>query len=699
MTFFSSIRLAARPHVAIIATAGLLFCAVWRGQAQEATTETLAPVAVVKGEVLRTDHLIPAAFGIRTDRAGNSWSIEPDGNLGRIGNTMVNSGLALLVNEEKFAGFQPMMSPDGNELVFQGLPLASSPGLQVQRRVMLVERSGGLRYAELFYNGSTDAMSITVGLATNFSGNYKTFVSDRGRAEPVILSQAETGIFVLPGSSQSTRAFLFTLADARTPVKPTISAQNRYGLTFRYQIDLKPGETGVVVHHVTQVVIPQNFDRLTMGNLSLPHGLKMMHESFPSDWSDLILNCRAETGESRPVALHGGGISALGVTAGAMDTLAVGDQTRLLGKAEGGLIRLKNDYGEAEMGLDLVGAIVGHQGTPEKKSRLFLKDGQIFTAAVEAPGLFFVPSGGARIDLNIETLDRLVMSQGTNQRDWTTDSLALIETHRGDRIKVRDLAAFVLNLSTPWGVLPISLDSLAWLRPAGEGTPGYWVELKDGTAIHGFPADKKIALGVTDIGPVALNAYELKHIFTPEGLKMKTRSKPPRVETVTRVFGNQELVGPVTNTMIPITSGGSRLETAMSEVRRLRRVGEAGGSLTGSVIEAAAFEIERWDGGLIRGYLNLDFVSVEVEGRTWQVPLRDIEEIETASPLLTPEVLGQIQALIKNLGADDWIKREEATRDLGAFGYLARPVLQSERGKTKDAEIGRRIERVLANLN
>ncbi|HQW28890.1 MAG TPA: hypothetical protein PK529_06875 [Verrucomicrobiales bacterium] len=699
MTFLLLPPLAAGTRFATLMAWGLLLCPVWRGHGQEINAGSPPPAMAAKGGGLRTDLLIPAAFGIRTDREGNSWSVEPDGNLGRIGSTMVNSGLALLVNEEKFAGYQPMMSGDGNELIFQGLPLASSPGLQVQRRVLLVERSGGLRYAELFYNGSTDAMSVTVGLVTNFSGNYKTFVSNRGRTEPVILSKPETGIFVLPGSSPSTRAFLFTLADDSAAVKPTISAQNRYGLTFRYQINLKPGETGVVVHHVTQVVIPQNFDRVTLGNLSRPHGLKTIRDSFSSDWSDYIVNYRAGSGESRTDALLRGGINSLGVQGGATDILAIGEKTRLFGKAEGGPIHLKCDYGEAEMGLDLVGAIVGHGTTPERHSRLFLKDGQIFTAVIEAPGLAFVPSGGVRINLAPESIDRLVMAKNDEVKDWTADSLALIETHRGDRIKVRDLAAFALNLATPWGVLPISLDSLAGLRPADEGAPGFWVELKDGTAIYGFLADKTVSLGITDVGGLTLKAAELKSIFTPEGSTAKTGSKGAQVETVTRVLGNQALVGPITNTTIPIMSSGSRLEAAMSEIRRIRRVGEAGSTSSGSAIETTIFEIERWDGGVISGYLNLDFVSVEVEGRTWQVPIRDIQEIETASPLLTPEILRQIQALINNLGADNWVTREEATRDLGAFGYLARPVLQRELGSVKDAEIGRRIERLLADLH
>jgi hypothetical protein len=100
--------------------------------------------------------LLPAALGIRSDKVGNSWNIESNGTIGRIGSTMVNSGLALSVDGEKFVSYQPLMTPDGKEFVLTGRPMASIPGLRVQRRIRLSEESGTLRYAEFFYNGSTD---------------------------------------------------------------------------------------------------------------------------------------------------------------------------------------------------------------------------------------------------------------------------------------------------------------------------------------------------------------------------------------------------------------------------------------------------------------------------------------------------------------------------------------------------------------
>lgn len=703
-TSFLNVRSVAALVVAVLLQTGTGFTQV--PATSVPGTAAVVPVKVEltsAGGAPEDPALIPAAFGVRTDREGNSWSVERDGNIGRIGSTMVNSGLVLSVNDEKFAGFQPMMTPDGSEFVFQGVPVPNLPGLQVQRRILLVERSGGLRYAELFYNGSTDPIRFSVGLMTHFSGNYQTFLSDRGRNEPVILSQSESGIVVLPGASQSTRAFLFTMADAGAEVKPTISSQNRYGLTFRYQLDLAPGETAVIVHHVTQVVIPQNFDRPTLAALTRPHSFDTLRRTFDEDWRDFVVNYSADAVESRSEALAKGGARSLGVSPGPVDTLAIGEKTRLFGKAEGGPIRLKGRYGEIDIALDAVAAISGKGGNPGREAKVYLRDGQVFTGEITATGLSFLQTGGARVPLDSATLDRLVMSEGNPEgapvKDWTSDSLALVETYGGDRIKVRDLAAFSLNLTTPWGILPLSLDSLAWLRPVEGGLPGFRVELNDGTVVGGFAGGGELSLGDTDLGVVTLKGRELKSVFTPPVSTDARGTTPAPVETVIRVAGGQTLVGPISDTTVPVLTEGNRLETSVSDIRKIRRLETVADEEPAMAADAPAFEIERWDGGRITGFLGLDFLSIEVEGRLWLVPVREVLEIESASPLLTPDSLGKIKALITQLAADDWATREEATRDLGAFGYLARPVLQRELGTTKDPEVGRRIERVLANLN
>jgi len=643
------------------------------------------------------ERLVPAALGIRTDEKGNSWNVEQNGAIGRIGSTMVNSGLALKVNDEKFVSAQPMMTADGKEFVLQGRRLDGLPGVQVQRRIKLMEEAGGLRYAELFYNGSADPVTLNVTLTTNFSGNYETFLTDRGRNEPVILESAESGILVLPGSTQSTRAFLFTLAGAGSDVKPTISAQNRYGLDFHYQLELAAGETGAIVHHVAQVVIPRNFDRRNLLRTFRPFSFAETAEHRPAAWRDFVVNGDEESADAPGPGLGARGVDALGVERGERDVLAIGKRTRLVGTAQGEDLAVAGSYGEATLPFDQVAAIVGERGRPGRQPKVYLRDGQIFSAKVEAPGLVFDQNGGDSIDIDMATLDRLVMAKADGDDD-ADPAPALIETYHGDRLEVSESASLGLTGVTAWGELPIRLEDLVWLGSTGKGTSGYRLRLDDGTSCLVYLLEPEIGLELDHFGDYKLSTNELEKIFTPKVDRRKRWDGPAGLETVLHLSGNQTLVGDVGNTVLPVASEGQSIETRVSEIRRLERVGDAanpGGIPTGSPL----FRIERWDGGTLDGYLEVDVLSVIVAGRNWQVPVTDIERIEIPPPSLTPKKSTTIENLVDRLGSKDWGVRERATRELGAFGYLAEPVLRRALESAADPEVSRRLERVLAELN
>ncbi|MEM6279781.1 MAG: hypothetical protein AAF733_09900, partial [Verrucomicrobiota bacterium] len=115
--------------------------------------------------------------------------------------------------------------------------------------------------------------------------------------------------------------------------------------------------------------------------------------------------------------------------------------------------------------------------------------------------------------------------------------------------------------------------------------------------------------------------------------------------------------------------------------------------------KSLTFQVERWDGGVLNGTIELDALAVEVRGQSWKIPLRDIVRLETPSPELTETSRREISSLIEQLGAPEWRIREEATRELGAFGYLAGPLLRSKLHESEDPEVTRRIERILAELN
>lgn len=643
--------------------------------------------------------LVPAAFGIWTDRAGSSWSVEASGNLSRIGSTMVNSGLALLLDEEKFTPQAPLMTRDGKELVINGAPLPAHPGLRVQRRVRILEEPGGLRYVELFHNDSADPVRLSVGLTTSFSGNFKTFLSDRGRSEPLLLGPSETGVMVLPGASQSSRAFLFTLAGAEGGEKATISSQNRYGLTFRYPMNLGPGESAAIVHHVAQIVVPQSFDRRTLLDLCRPYSLERLRPGFDPAWAGVVVNAEEPAGFSARSVFGSGGWRTLGLVPGSTDLLAAGEGTRLPGKVEGGPVKLISVCGLAEFPLDRIAAIAGSKVAGPGRSRVYLRDGQVLSGALEAPGLAFLPTGGSRIVIDPATLDRLVLAEAGGESGWPENFLALIETRDGDRIGVSAGGEIPnLSLATPWGVMTIPFDQLVWLAPADDGMPGFRVELRNGTRVSGLLDGTELTVPTPEAASVAIPASRLKYLLTRAGVEQAPGETIVPAGTSVDLAGGETLVGAVSDTTLSIQAEGGAIETALGEVRRLTRL-DPSTPLPAGESDQARFRLERWDGGTITGTTRIEALSIEVGGRTWQVPMREIVAIDFASPTLNAEMLAKIEALVRNLASPDWATRETATRELGAFGYLARTVLQRELAAASDPEVERRLERILEGMN
>lgn len=643
--------------------------------------------------------LVPAALGIRSDNTGNSWNIESNGTIGRIGSTMVNSGLALSVDEEKFVSYQPLMTPDGKEFVLRGRPISGIPGLQIQRRIRLSEENGALRYAEIFYNGSTDPLVVNVSLVTNFSGNYKTFLTDRGRTEPVLLNESESGILVLPGATQSTRAFLFSLADSSSVMKPSISAQNRYALSFQYPLKLKPGETQIILHYVAQVVIPQNFDRRNLQKVFLPHSFRENEVSVPSSWKDWLANAGAAVRNPAEATIRQGGLWTLGIDPGPRAILAIGEGTRLTGEVDGDAVELVSSYGDVSLKVENLSALVGQNGDPSRPVRTFLRDGQILSGEATSPGLAFAQSGGSRIEIDVKTLDRLVFAESGQDRSWASGTIAMLETHRGDRLKLAGENGALLNAVTPWGELEISPENLIWLGPAKEDSTGYRAELTNGTRCIIFPGVEDVVLENAELGRFELKASDIKSVFTPRIQERNRWSSSVGIQATISLDGEQIVVGDIGNTSLPLIAGGNRIETSVSAIRKMRRVAKTSVSPGGIPEDLPGFEIERWDGGVITGFSPVDALSVEVYGRKWSIPLRDIVHIDMPSPELTPEALAQIRELVNRLGAAEWKVREEATRELGAFGYLAWPVLKRELQSSSDPEVSHRLEQILSLLN
>lgn len=669
--------------------------------AQSTWAQLSVPTGTRRG--VKVERLVPAAMGIRTDKHGNSWNIEQNGNLGRVGSSMmVNSGLNLYINNQQFYTYQPMMTADGKEYVLHNRLNANMMGLQVMRRIRLLDKQGVVRYLEVLTNATSNPMTINLSLRTNFSGNYKSYITNDGNSNVVMFGARESGVLVTPGSSQVNRAFVFSLCSEKSTLKPSISSQNKYGLNYQYNVAIAPGQTVILAHAVTQVPLPNSFDRKTIRRLFRPVSLDRLQSGIPAALRKLVINYRGNASPGGISLMAGTSVEGLGVDRSSRDTLALGEKTRLLGTAACASLTIKTVYGEAEIAFEKVAALVGGNRGRRDVSRVYLRDGQVFTGEVEARGLRFVMAGGGNMNLNVRNLDRLVLSKLADDGKWGRDVAAMLETYGGDRLAVREEQPLGFSGMTPWGDLEFTLDDIVWLAPQEEEAVGHYVEFKNGARNFVYLVGDRMMVDSTVFGQRELKMHEIRAVVTRTSV-MRSREEnsvgmeegPVILEPYLKVGGDQRIIGKVTNPRLRVLTHAETVEVTPGEIRRMKNVSdEIGHEGNGE----PRFQLELWGGGVISGYLAENFLSLRVRGRDWRVPLRDVRELVTPVPRLSETARQDLSNLIRKLGSVDWQVREKATEDLIAFGYLAKSILEKEHQTNTDPEVRRRIEQVLARL-
>ncbi len=661
----------------------------------------------VKGE-----KLVPAAVNVITDKQGNSWNIEQNGTLGRVGNSMVNSGLTLLINNQQFYTYQPMMTVDGSEFVLLNRPNTSLPGLHVLRRIRVMEREGALRFLEVLTNSNANAVTVSVALRTNFSGNYKTYLTDQGNSGVSALGQREGAILVTPGSNQSNRAFLFTLCDPASPVKPAISSQNKYGLTFQYNLTIPAGQTVAIAHAVAQLPTPRDFDRQALSRIFRPVSLDRLMGTIPREFRPLLVNDGGNRDLSIGALLSRSPVDALGVDRGRRDVLAMGDRTRLLGGADCAGFRVKTAYGEAELPLEAIAAVAGGNRGRRDLSRVYLRDGQVLSGEIAAEDLRFAMASGGRMNLEIASLDRLVRAKADKDGEWGPEVAAMIETHGGDRLAAASEAMPTLEGMTPWGPLTFTLDDIVWLAPMEDEPVGHYVEFKSGTRCYLFLGGAPLRLKSGVFGDCELETSQIRGIVTRAAMdRAKAAAEqgagggvhesdpsqaPPTLQPYVLAAGGQRIVGDLGDASLHVLTHSETVAIAPGEVRRMLNVTAAEGQQPDAA--GPVFQVELWGGGVLSGYLAESDLEMRVRGVSWRLPMADLRELVTPVPRLTESAQQDIARLIRELGSDEWTRRETATEELQSFGYIAQSILREELRTNPDPEVQRRLERILLGI-
>jgi hypothetical protein len=641
------------------------------------------------------ENLMPANMQPLQDDKGNQWSVNNYGFLQNTGNSFFNNILMLHIGGQQFYNYQPMMTADGKEFVLPGQqPLM---GLQVTRRVRLMEKEGVMRYVDLFHNPGSTPITLAVEYRNNFSNPVKLAITDRGVTNPGALTKNETGILIT-SKQQGQKAVLFTLCAATSKLKPAFGKRSQYEWNFSYSPTVPPGQTSALCYTVALVPPPPDNDRPALDKLFKAAGASRFLKTVRREDLSLLVNFVQNPSAGPAALLSSGGIETLEVERAKSDVLAMGDKTRLFGSASCGEFAITTAYGAAVIPFErvaaLAGGVRGGGGT-----RIFLRDGQIFSGAVQAADFRYVMSSGARVDLDLATLDRLVRSASPGEGKWETETAALLSTYQGDQIALDANNGAVFQCTTPWGPVRFTLDDILWLGPAEEGPVGHQIEFKDGSRFFGFLSGGEVLLRTRLFGEKSFAPAQIRALVTSRALakaKDDAADPPPIDQPHVILTGGQRLLGQVEAATLTVLTSTKAIDLPPQSIRTLRNVrDEIEGAETE---ESAPFQIELWGGSTILGQFQEPVIAIRVRDDVWRVPVDDLIELNSPTPRVSDETRTKIASLLRELGSDDWQKREAAMQALAEYGFMAKSLFEETLKTSADPEVQRRVEKLLEEI-
>lgn len=655
------------------------------------------------------ERLVTGNFGELTDAQGNRWSVQQSGIINRGSNSLLSSCGQLFINNQQFYSAQnPMMTADRKEYVIEHANAQQLGGLRVTRRIRVMEKEGCLRFLEVFENPTAGAIMTNVEVRHQLGTKYKEYFTEEGNRDVATFGRDESGIYILPeSSSASYKPVMFTACSPGAKAKPRLMSQNQYTLHFYYQLQIPAGQSVVVMHTMAQPGEVGELTRKSLAGLFKASSFKSVLKSVPLPLRSRITNFSAAGAFGGLATMSGAAVDGLGVDRGRSDVLALGKDSRMLGTASCAELKLATAYGEAPIPFERVAAFVGSNHGRRQMSRIFLRDGQVYTGRSMASDLRFVMSDGTKVKLSVESLDRLVRKEASEDGKWGEDVGAMIETFAGDRIAISNGAEVMLDAVTPWGPVRFCLDDLLWLSPPDDGAVGHHIVFRDGSRFFAYLAAGALQIDSGLFGRIELESGRVRAIVTAAALaKAKEQEVPVGFPSggydgeslqVPHVLlsGGQRIIGGVAATTIGVVTNAELIEIPPENIRLMHSMRD---EYEGAPGEVAPFLVELWGGSVITGQIKEAVIPMTVREQRWSIPVGDIVDLVSPTPRISDENRQRIGELIRELGNEEWERRESATDQLAEFGQLAKALLLEALKVTPDAEVRRRIDHLLNEM-
>lgn len=627
------------------------------------------------------------------DKKGNEWYIEQNGGLQRNGSqpTLVGNAMLLQIGNQQFYSQQPMASPDGREITM-ATPQPMN-GVSVSRSIRFLEKDGALRYIEQFTNATNRDITVSIEIRQGFNNPVKGFISNTGREIKDALKEDEFGIAALPSPNEKgTPALLFSIRAGNTALQPRVSMRNSYQLSAFYNFLIPAGQSAIVVHAIAQAKISPTAKPEEIAKAFQPITLAHLTKDMPRSALKLAVNLQ---GAGRDYGLDDWFPARYwNVAPESSDILVLDGASRVNGHATGTRAALTGTFGRAEAFWDQIAALAGQGFTGTQQSWLWLRDGQRWLGTLDATGLKFTLISGAELELS--QINRLVLSLPPAPDAKTTATFSyLLETWSGERLAFDPSEN--LKADTPWGPVSVPWTDVVTVSAAGSEALGGMLVLQDGTRIRMLPAHGIVTLHTRNFGPQPFDLSQMRQAITPLAAKGSEEENEP-ASSFLDLIGQQRLVARVTNASLHFLTRGAPVKLTPANIRELTQTERDDSSSEATANLPPLFKAELWGGGSIVGSLEETMLAVEGRGFAWELPVRQVTRMANPVPVTDSALLRRIGGLIQELGDAKWQTREGASRQLREMGILAKTSLKEALKQSTDAEVTRRLEALLADL-
>jgi hypothetical protein len=598
------------------------------------------------------------------DNRGNQWMIYQYGQIQQQGNTPIYSqGAMLQINNSypQVRNNQGRIDEKTGELLLENMPIGN---VSLTRRILINKEEGYVRYIDIIKNTQNQEQTVNLNLNTNINYGVQTAttVPDPKKKDQNIAWVAQT--------HANGQCIAEIYAGKGAKVAPTIQHQQGNNQVYARLSPTIPAGKEVAIMHFH--MITPSIDAGTKFVLDMKES-KVMAGIAPAI-RKIILNFRGGENFIGDYEILRGDI---------LDVVELRSGDQLKGTLQEKSYKLQTFYGQVELPVDKVIGLI-NVGNYRPQQLLVTKDGEIFGGKLNRDTLALALSSGQVTQVPVSQITRMGYRKRSGEpEEWTFDK-PIVLMGSGDRIGVQ-MPTKDVEVTTRYGLLRLRPDSIAAINFLVEEHAAHDVYLTDGSRFAGFVTGDAFEMKLSGEGPVQTVKF-------PTAIVRRLQfAKPSESDAddlpVLKLTNEDVLVGSL--------SGGLKLDTAFNTIAidagEIKR-------LVHTPASPSDVQVVLWDESIVSGQLQEQQLTCQLKsGVTLKVPVALVAEYTQPKPHASGAVAEAIKALVAELNADDFKKRNAAQERLIAMGPIVLATLEQVRGQ-QTPEAQQRIDAVLKQL-